>query len=372
MSDYTPTTGMVRARYCDSTVRGEGEPGRSHAPDVPAEVHEKNHGEFDRWLEQHSEAIRAEERERIGQTILHGGCCGMTDLDLTKAIKSVTDLWDEPLDDVHDLPQIVNAILAAGYSRTVGTGAGEGATGQDTGTAWVTRSTDCPEAPAQAHCAGLDLTKLREIAEAATPGKWERVVDNDSRRPIEVSIWSEVANYYPVEGMVIGNPNHMADATHIAAFDPPTVLALLDEIERLRGACDRAWWWEEADEDYVFSAGEPYRRERVDGVLETKEALVRGYIRVRGYAKVFRFFRDTRWTPPRPPLKVGDVIETVEDLERLPVSAGVVDIDGDLAQKRDDGRWHYAMSRFAWQFDFGLLRYGPLTVAHLPKAGDSE
>jgi hypothetical protein len=33
----------------------------------------------------------------------------------------------------------------------VGTGAGEGATGQDTGTAWVTRSTDCPEAPAQAH-----------------------------------------------------------------------------------------------------------------------------------------------------------------------------------------------------------------------------
>lgn len=33
----------------------------------------------------------------------------------------------------------------------VGTGADEGATGQDTGTAWVTRSTGCPEAPAQAH-----------------------------------------------------------------------------------------------------------------------------------------------------------------------------------------------------------------------------
>jgi hypothetical protein len=40
----------------------------------------------------------------------------------------------------------------------VGTGAGEGATGQDTGTAWVTRSTDCPEAPAQAHLpAATDL-----------------------------------------------------------------------------------------------------------------------------------------------------------------------------------------------------------------------
>jgi hypothetical protein len=33
----------------------------------------------------------------------------------------------------------------------VGTGAGEVAPGQDTGSAWVTRSTDCPEAPAQAH-----------------------------------------------------------------------------------------------------------------------------------------------------------------------------------------------------------------------------
>lgn len=41
-------------------------------------------------------------------------------------------------------------------SEGVGTGAGEGATGQDTGTAWVTRSADCPEAPAQAHPLGPD------------------------------------------------------------------------------------------------------------------------------------------------------------------------------------------------------------------------
>lgn len=33
----------------------------------------------------------------------------------------------------------------------VGTGADEGAPGQGTGSAWVTRSADCPEAPAQAH-----------------------------------------------------------------------------------------------------------------------------------------------------------------------------------------------------------------------------
>lgn len=34
---------------------------------------------------------------------------------LTAAIRSVTDLWDEPLDDVHDIPPIVNAVLAAGF-----------------------------------------------------------------------------------------------------------------------------------------------------------------------------------------------------------------------------------------------------------------
>lgn len=44
-------------------------------------------------------------------------------------------------------------------SEGVGTGAGEGATGQDTGTAWVTRSADCPEAPAQAHPLGPDVAE---------------------------------------------------------------------------------------------------------------------------------------------------------------------------------------------------------------------
>lgn len=35
------------------------------------------------------------------------------------AIRSVTDLWDEPLDEVHDVPQIVNALLAAGIMQEV-------------------------------------------------------------------------------------------------------------------------------------------------------------------------------------------------------------------------------------------------------------
>jgi hypothetical protein len=68
----------------------------------------------------------------------------------------------------------------------VGTGAGEGATGQDTGTAWVTRSTDCPEAPAQAHplaepdapaerrtgLASGTCTACGHPAEQAPSGRW--------------------------------------------------------------------------------------------------------------------------------------------------------------------------------------------------------
>ena len=53
------------------------------------------------------------------------------------------------------LIQRVREVLV-GSRGEVGTGAGEGATGQDTGTAWVTRSEDCPEAPAQAHLSAAD------------------------------------------------------------------------------------------------------------------------------------------------------------------------------------------------------------------------
>lgn len=40
---------------------------------------------------------------------------------LAKAIRAVTDLWDEPLDEVHDVPQIVNGLLASGAVVDVAT-----------------------------------------------------------------------------------------------------------------------------------------------------------------------------------------------------------------------------------------------------------
>jgi len=38
---------------------------------------------------------------------------------LAKVVQSVTDRWDEPLDEVHDIPQIVNAILASDWLAQV-------------------------------------------------------------------------------------------------------------------------------------------------------------------------------------------------------------------------------------------------------------
>ena len=81
-----------------------------------------------------------------------------------------------------------------------------------------------------------DLTKLRKIAEAATPGPWEAgittfgdpsdgpthscVRETGSERfdRVATSEWCEEADL---------------DMAHIATFDPPTVLALIDELEQL-------------------------------------------------------------------------------------------------------------------------------------------
>ena len=84
----------------------------------------------------------------------------------------------------------------------------------------------------------LDLTKLREIAEAATPGPWESVVSTysseygDYKGARIPGVAEEISDYY------IGTvpPLYVDDAAHIAAFDPPTALLLIDEIERLRTA----------------------------------------------------------------------------------------------------------------------------------------
>ena len=72
------------------------------------------------------------------------------------------------------------------------------------------------------------LKRLRAIAEAATPGPWSRDTFgcvSASRRNRTIAM--------PGNGFRASAQDD-TDARFIATFDPPTVLALLAEVERLR------------------------------------------------------------------------------------------------------------------------------------------
>lgn len=72
----------------------------------------------------------------------------------------------------------------------------------------------------------LDLTALRDIAKAATEGDW--TVGTDGTSENVYADWETEHGDYAKRVVKVGN---RPDATHIAAFDPPTVLALLDRVE---------------------------------------------------------------------------------------------------------------------------------------------
>lgn len=99
----------------------------------------------------------------------------------------------------------------------------------------------------------VDVAGLRAAAEAATPGPWERRIapregyDLDAKaeymrgtaadngRPLHVLI-AESTNpdlAYIVPALTGDGPNSEANAAYIAAADPTTVLALLDERDDL-------------------------------------------------------------------------------------------------------------------------------------------
>jgi hypothetical protein len=99
-----------------------------------------------------------------------------------------------------------------------------------------------------------DLDTLRMLAEEATPGKWER--DGDFvRDTVGLRIAECFANWKPDERIA-------ADASYIAACDPQTILALLDENERLRAAIVAM-----RDRDDRNGSLPPWYREQIDAVL---------------------------------------------------------------------------------------------------------
>lgn len=86
------------------------------------------------------------------------------------------------------------------------------------------------------------LKQWREIAEAATDGPWDYsempshgdfvVSETNAGRGVRYRI-ARIGQHHGSH-----RERNMHDATHIATFDPPTALVLLDEIERLRNALD--------------------------------------------------------------------------------------------------------------------------------------
>jgi hypothetical protein len=80
---------------------------------------------------------------------------------------------------------------------------------------------------------------------------------------------------------------------------------------------------------------------------------------------------DSRWTPPRPAYKVGDVIEECTD-ETLPADGvAIVDIVGDVGQLEG--------TRLGWACGGGVTwgasldgRFLPYTVIYVPKAGGDD
>lgn len=80
------------------------------------------------------------------------------------------------------------------------------------------------------------LQKLRAIAEGATPGPWESLEDS----AWDFSHRDEVYRICEVRGPMQWDASFgILDAAHIAAFDPPTCLSLLAEIDRLHRVITR-------------------------------------------------------------------------------------------------------------------------------------
>lgn len=82
----------------------------------------------------------------------------------------------------------------------------------------------------------LDLETLREVAEAATDGPWE--AKQGAVSPGKKVVGPRESNDLGRGPIVLMQPifwdkRSAANADHIAAFDPPTAIALLDRIARL-------------------------------------------------------------------------------------------------------------------------------------------
>lgn len=82
--------------------------------------------------------------------------------------------------------------------------------------AWITQQVD----------------RRQALAEAATPGQWEGVVDHHQRGEVNASVWSDKLSYYITEQITSGD-RHEADARHIGANGPDVALRRCEADRRI-------------------------------------------------------------------------------------------------------------------------------------------
>src|SRR5690606_29917376 len=101
------------------------------------------------------------------------------------------------------------------------------------------------------------LAELRRIAEAATPGPWRLRTDpryDDVDRFVIAS--DERAHIVETTQGGSWTDEDLANARYIVTFDPPTVLDLLDEIERLRRQAKKAAELVRSAVDWIYAEEE--------------------------------------------------------------------------------------------------------------------
>lgn len=128
------------------------------------------------------------------------------------------------------------------------------------------------------------------------------------------------------------------------------------------------WWREVTDPDEVIPKGCPVRTEYGENAMEHRTTY--GWTRA-DFSENSRLFIDTRWTPPRPTYKVGDVITKCTPDNLPPDDVAIVDAIGDVGQV-DGKRLGWACGGGATWGSSVCERFLPYTVIYVPKAGGDE
>ncbi len=136
------------------------------------------------------------------------------------------------------------------------------------------------------------------------------------------------------------------------------LVEVMDAIESHEASLERAPWWEEVGSGYEFQAGEPYRYESRG--VDARELAWVGGDTPNTSPERGTFFRDTRWQPPVKPLRVGDLIETVEQAASLPVGTITVTEGNTAFRKVGVNEWRQVTN----------LRTVPLADIHVADDGD--